>query len=258
MAHSKRVQALLRRLSCIPLVNRFRHDDDGEGARENSGEGAVGGSSSNADNNNSTPAKRVPKPGKKPKKQKSFSEIDKGSKKGQSNLVYRCGLTVRQVFSIKQSWKAIQRQETEFGVEMFMRLFKTNSDLQALFQGFKHIRSDDELRSNEALEYHATLVMTTLDDAITHIDNYEFVRQLLHKAGGSHIKFEGFQPDNFLQIKEPFLEAVRVTLGDRYTDNMQTIYTIAITFILSTLVEGIKEAMDAAGIKPNTSGPGLS
>ncbi|RUS80359.1 hypothetical protein EGW08_011877 [Elysia chlorotica] len=168
------------------------------------------------------------------------------------------GLSYKQVFSLKQSWKGIKRKMEETGVEMFVRLFKTNSDLQALFQGFKHIRSDDELRSNEALEYHATLVMTTLDDAITHIDNYEFVRQLLHKTGGSHMKFAGFHPDNFMQIKEPFLEAVRVTLGDRYTENMQTIYTIAITFILSTLVEGIKEAMEAAGINPNTSGIRLS
>ncbi|KAK3787490.1 hypothetical protein RRG08_025752 [Elysia crispata] len=168
------------------------------------------------------------------------------------------GLSYKQVFSLKQSWKGIKRKMEETGVEMFVRLFKTNSDLQALFQGFKHIRSDDELRSNEALEYHATLVMTTLDDAITHIDNYEFVRQLLHKTGGSHIKFQGFEPDNFMQIKEPFLEAVRVTLGDRYTDNMKTIYTIAITFILSTLVEGIKEAMEAAGINPSSAGSCIS
>ncbi|GFS08608.1 hypothetical protein ElyMa_004760800 [Elysia marginata] len=119
MAHSKRVQALLKRLSCIPLVNRFRHDEDGDGARNGgdagtTSEGAAGGS----DNNNT--AKKVPKPGKKPKKQKSFSELDKGSKSGQQNLVFRCGLTVRQVFSIKQSWKAIQREEATFGVEMFI------------------------------------------------------------------------------------------------------------------------------------------
>ncbi|GFO17095.1 neuroglobin [Plakobranchus ocellatus] len=158
------------------------------------------------------------------------------------------GLSHRQVFSLKQSWKGIKRKMEETGVEMFVRLFKTNSDLQTLFQGFKHIQSDDELRSNEALEYHATLVMTTLDDAITHIDNYEFVRQLLHKTGASHIKFEGFHPDNFMQMREPFLEAVRVTLGDRYTENMQTIYTIAITFILQQLIDGIKEAMQAKGI----------
>ncbi|KAK3787488.1 hypothetical protein RRG08_025751 [Elysia crispata] len=123
MAHSKRVQALLKRFSCIPLVNRFRHDEDGDGARTagdtvNASEGAAAASTSTT----ATPTKKVPKPGsKKPKKQKSFSDLDKGSKRGQHALVYRCGLTVRQVFSIKQSWKAIQREETTFGVEMFIR-----------------------------------------------------------------------------------------------------------------------------------------
>ncbi|CAG5132215.1 unnamed protein product [Candidula unifasciata] len=153
------------------------------------------------------------------------------------------GLTQKQVFSFRQSWKGIKRRMEDTGVEMFVRLFKTNASLQKMFQGFKDIRSDDELRSNEALEYHATLVMTTLDDAITHIDNYDYVRQLLQKTGASHVKFIGFQPDNFMAIKEPFLEAVKVTLGDRYTENMQNIYTIAITFILQSLVGGIQEAL---------------
>ncbi|BFZ07378.1 hypothetical protein BsWGS_10417 [Bradybaena similaris] len=153
------------------------------------------------------------------------------------------GLTQKQVFSFKQSWKGIKRRMEDTGVEMFVRLFKTNASLQKMFQGFKDIRSDDDLRSNEALEYHATLVMTTLDDAITHIDNYDYVRQLLQKTGASHVKFTGFQPDNFMAIKEPFLEAVKVTLGDRYTENMQNIYTIAITFILQSLVGGIQEAL---------------
>lgn len=43
----------------------------------------------------------------------------------------------------------------------------------------------------------------------------------------------------FLQkIKIPFLEAVKITLGDRYTDYMATVYTITIDFVLDSLVEG--------------------
>ncbi|KAK6998214.1 neuroglobin [Biomphalaria glabrata] len=112
-----------------------------------------------------------------------------------------------------------------------------------MFKGFKDIKTDSELRSNEALENHATLVMTTLDDAITHIDNYEYVKDLLYRTSATHTKFTGFQPAYFMHVKEPFLEAVRVTLGDRYTDNMQNIYTIAITYVLQTLKEGMEEAL---------------
>ena len=67
-----------------------------------------------------------------------------------------------------------------------------------MFENFKHIQTDDELRSNEALENHATLVMSTLDDAITHIDNFEFVSNLLQRTGASHIKFAGFKSSYFL------------------------------------------------------------
>ncbi|CAL1526185.1 unnamed protein product [Lymnaea stagnalis] len=164
--------------------------------------------------------------------------------KGHINAV---GISYRQAFSLKQSWKGIKRRMEDTGIEMFVRLFKTSPPLQAMFQSFKDIKSDDELRGNEALENHATLVMNTLDDAITHIDNYDYVKELLSKTGVSHTKFDHFKPDYFLAIKEPFLEAVRVTLGDRYTDNMQNIYTIAITFILQTLKEGMEEALNDLG-----------
>ena len=66
-----------------------------------------------------------------------------------------------------------------------------------MFQSFKHLQSDDEMRSNEALENHATLVMTTLDDAITHIDNFDYVSEVLRKTGASHVRFEGFKTENF-------------------------------------------------------------
>ncbi|KAH9509054.1 hypothetical protein Btru_048904 [Bulinus truncatus] len=153
------------------------------------------------------------------------------------------GISSRQGFSLKQSWKGIKRKMEDTGVEMFVRLFRSNSELQVMFKGFKDIKSDSELRSNEALENHATLVMSTLDDAITHIDNYDYVKDLLYKTSVTHTKFTGFQPGFFMHVKEPFLEAVRVTLGDRYTDNMQNIYTIAITYVLQTLQEGMEEAL---------------
>ncbi|CAG5135834.1 unnamed protein product [Candidula unifasciata] len=157
------------------------------------------------------------------------------------------GLSQRQVFSMKQSWKGIKRRMEETGVEMFVRLFHVDETLQTMFHKFKDIRNDEELRSNEALEYHATLVMTTLDDAIVHIDNFEYVQQLLHRVGASHVKFQGFRPETFYKMREPFLEAVKVTLGDRYTENIQSVYIVAISFILNTMVEGLSQAIGGTG-----------
>lgn len=41
-------------------------------------------------------------------------------------------------------------------------------------------------------------------------------------------------------MEQPFLDAVRIILEDRYTDNMDTIYRILIKFILGHLVEAAR------------------
>ncbi|XP_046580579.1 neuroglobin-like [Haliotis rubra] len=153
----------------------------------------------------------------------------------------RLPLDQRQVFKLKQSWKGIKRNMEQTGVEMFIRLFKTNSELKALFTSFAMLDVEDDLRENEALEHHATLVMTTLDDAFSRIDNYSYVTEVLLKTGESHRRFSAFRSEIFWTMRSPFLEAVKITLGDRYTDNMESIYKIAITFILQALSDGFNE-----------------
>jgi hypothetical protein len=45
----------------------------------------------------------------------------------------------------------------------------------------------------------------------------------------------------FQRIEQPFLEAVQMTLGDRYTENVESIYKVTIKFIIETLVRGYEE-----------------
>ncbi|KAK6182327.1 hypothetical protein SNE40_010038 [Patella caerulea] len=161
----------------------------------------------------------------------------------------RLPLDARQIFKLKQSWKGIKRNMEPTGVEMFLRLFKRKSELKSMFKEFKHLEKEDELRDNEALEHHATLVMTTLDDAITNIDNVEYISCMLSERGGSHVRFNGFHESNFYNIKEPFLDAVKITLEDRSNEAIEKIYSIAITFILNTLANGFVEAHEAKAAK---------
>jgi hypothetical protein len=53
----------------------------------------------------------------------------------------------------------------------------------------------------------------------------------------SMIPFSAFFPQ---RIEKPFLDAVKTTLGDRYTDNVDVIYQTTIKFILDTLAEGFE------------------
>lgn len=46
----------------------------------------------------------------------------------------------------------------------------------------------------------------------------------------------------FQEFQKPFLEAVKITLADRYTDNMDGIYKITIRYLLDTLIKSYKAA----------------
>ena len=44
------------------------------------------------------------------------------------------------------------------------------------------------------------------------------------------------------KIEMPFLEAVKMTLDDRYTENVENIYKLTIKFIIQTLIDGFDKA----------------
>ncbi|KAK4318389.1 hypothetical protein Pmani_010606 [Petrolisthes manimaculis] len=86
--------------------------------------------------------------------------------------------------------------------------------------------------------------MNSIDEGIKAMDNVDCFFDLLHQIGASHRKIPGFKKEYFWKIEHPFLEAVRLTLGDRYTDNMDNIYRITIKFLIETVVSGYETAPD--------------
>ncbi len=96
-----------------------------------------------------------------------------------------------------------------------------------------------DLYSDRALENHALLVMNALDESIANMDDPDYMIDSLLKTGKSHQRFENFSPNIFWAIEEPFLNAVKQTLGDKMSKSLERIYAKAIRFVLSTLILGI-------------------
>jgi hypothetical protein len=150
------------------------------------------------------------------------------------------------------------------------RLFEEHKELLNLFTKFHKLTTRDEQASSEELAEHAVSVMTTLDESIRSLDNVDAFILYLHQVGQSHYKIPGFQKEYFWvclyktkfsylilsgqfilfyliyfelkKIRNPFLEAVKMTLGDRYTDNIENIYKVSINLVIETLVEGYEKA----------------
>ncbi|PAA75568.1 hypothetical protein BOX15_Mlig030771g3, partial [Macrostomum lignano] len=153
----------------------------------------------------------------------------------------KLGLTEREVYKLKTSWKAVHRKVSDTGVEMFISLFRTNKDLQAMFVKFSHLELSDNIRENGELALHGELVMGILDEAILNIDNMEVTRQRVRRAAATHQKFAGFYAKLFWAMEQPFLEAVKLTLEDRYNDSIAEIYAKTIHYILGEMEAGFLE-----------------
>lgn len=150
----------------------------------------------------------------------------------------RLPLTAKQKYSMLASWKGISRAMEQTGVYMFIKLFEEHEELLELFAKLKELRTKEEQASSLELQEHATKVMNTLDEGIKELDDLDTFFTFLTQIGQSHKKIPGFKPDYFWKIEKPFLEAVEMTLGDRYTENVENIYKVTIKLIIETLVNG--------------------
>lgn len=154
----------------------------------------------------------------------------------------RLPLTAKQKYSMIASWKGISRAMEPTGVYMFIKLFEEHQELLQLFTKFGELKTRDAQANSMELAEHANKVMTTLDEGIKELDDLDNFFQYLTQVGATHKTIPGFNPDYFWKIEVPFLEAVKTTLGDRFTENIETIYKITIKLIIETLIKGYTEA----------------
>ncbi|XP_014253735.1 neuroglobin-like [Cimex lectularius] len=150
----------------------------------------------------------------------------------------RLPLTAKQKYSMVASWKGISRAMEQTGVFMFIKLFEEHQELLDLFAKLKELRTKEEQEKSLELAEHATKVMATLDEGIKELDDLDTFFTFLTQIGQTHKKIPGFKPDYFWKIEKPFLEAVKMTLGDRYSENVESIYKVTIKLIIDTLVKG--------------------
>lgn len=156
----------------------------------------------------------------------------------------RIGLNARQLFLLSKNWKGISRKMEETGVNMFIRMFENNAEVYDVFKGLRHLRGleREKQEKDESLENHAIAVMAVFDDAIGRIGEPGKFFDVLEKYGKMHAMKPGFSADFFWKMEEPFLYAVKITLDDRFTDNMGEIYAQVIKVILKALSESCSRA----------------
>ncbi|CAG0885046.1 unnamed protein product [Darwinula stevensoni] len=111
------------------------------------------------------------------------------------------------------------------------------------FEKFQGLEAQDEPTERMKLSDHARNAIATLDNGIKSLEDLDLFFQYLHAVGETHIRVPEFEKENFRKIKGPFLCAVRETLQERYTPNIEAIYRVTIDFLIETLVDGYENGL---------------
>ncbi|XP_013196535.2 neuroglobin [Amyelois transitella] len=154
----------------------------------------------------------------------------------------RSPLTTKQQYCMLASWKGVFRQIEKTGIILFIKLFEENEDLLHLFEKFGELKTKEAFAISPELVEHATKVMHTLDEGIKGLADIDTFLLYIRHVGATHHQVPGFKAENFWKVEQPFLEAAKTTLGDRYTPNIENIYKLTIRFILENLVKGYEDA----------------
>ncbi|CAH1792926.1 unnamed protein product [Owenia fusiformis] len=141
--------------------------------------------------------------------------------------------TYRQLFSLKNHWKTVQRKMDATAVDAFISFFRKHPEHKALFDAdwMKHVDDDNEemIRESIAFENHAVAIWTVYDEVMEDLDgNVGGAIRTLHSTAKIHKNIDGFSSDFFKDFKGVFIDGVKNALGDRYTDaadeNFQNFY----------------------------------
>ena len=102
-------------------------------------------------------------------------------------------ITENDIEIIKSGWSSINSRE-EFGLDIMVRLFLNNRDIKSKWIFASNLETEEEMRSNSQLKYHAKKVVDLLNKVVErviksdpeHIDLDDF---LLIKLGSNHFHY---------------------------------------------------------------------
>ncbi|CAJ0582510.1 unnamed protein product, partial [Mesorhabditis spiculigera] len=160
----------------------------------------------------------------------------------------------REVFTLKNFWKTIRRNDKECAKKMFAEYLKQQSENKAKYGRLKNVdvSSIDAACSDPAFEAMAQNYLKVFDDVIGAIEekpaDVQAACDRLMSVGKMHRnKVPGMDGSQFQQLEEPFLFMVQDVLQDRFNEKAETLFRKFFQFCLKFLLEGFSNAVNSPG-----------
>merc|ERR1712241_761093 len=150
------------------------------------------------------------------------------------------GLSSKQLKLLISTWMSISSEMEAQGVQLFVDIFKSNSEVIHVFPLMNPNLKDNLANKylHEAFKEHGSKVISRVDEVLHNLDQLNLCVSLIKQTGAYHRRFQGFKPQFFQHFYEPFLGMVKSCLGKKYDPQMQYIYKAIANFLIQTLIDG--------------------
>ncbi|CAG9584507.1 unnamed protein product [Danaus chrysippus] len=95
------------------------------------------------------------------------------------------GLSRRDVFAVQKSWAIVYSNPQANGSELLKRYFRAHPESKEFFRMLRKL-NENEFDANHQFKAHVMSLMSSLNLAITNLDQPEVVAAMMNKLGESH------------------------------------------------------------------------
>lgn len=135
----------------------------------------------------------------------------------------------RQIFSIRNAWKAVSRTMEDCAKETLIRFLNQHPEHRDQFHNIKDITDEDAMRESEDFETLAMDIYQLFDDVI---NNLETVDKALYEIRTAVSMSFPLNKPMLKEMKGPFVETIKLTLGsDRFTEATEDNFKLLYQFI---------------------------
>ncbi|MFH4974343.1 hypothetical protein AB6A40_001052 [Gnathostoma spinigerum] len=151
----------------------------------------------------------------------------------------------RELFTLKNYWKTVRRNDKECGKVMMAKYLNQNPGNKSKYPKLKNVDAEtvDSALSDPGFEAVAAAYLKVFDDVITAVEEKPGdVTDACHRLssiGKMHrSKVAGMEGTQFQAMEEPFLHMVSEVLQDRYNEKAENLFRKFFQFCLKYLLEG--------------------
>ncbi|CAK1595913.1 unnamed protein product [Parnassius mnemosyne] len=137
------------------------------------------------------------------------------------------GLTPRDIYAVQRSWAVMYAEAGKYGLELFIRLFRLNPVTKTYFRTIKDM-NEEQLSKSFQFKAHAINLMSSINTAVTNLNQPEVVIALMNKLGETHKK-RRVEKSHFEDVKAVLVDILRNDL--KLTDDVISSWAKFVTFI---------------------------